>query len=247
MIKITPQGESGQTIKPLSYVKGRGLLARLVLPITRWLRARNAERYMLPSQISRQHDGQSSLTACRHLDIGCGDLFFLRRSKCTERFGLDKLLGDDGPVFEPVPVLSPEEVISLIGKAGGVTSLAHPGSTSIDSEIPRLAKAGLGGIEVCNTQHTKSMEFRYRGLAEQYGLVMTGGSDTHGAKMCGRKLGNIKLNYDHVERLKKMAAIVASETTIINALALKSVAPKRLNHAESEKIMPSGFMKKKSA
>lgn len=31
----------------------------------------------------------------RHLDIGCGDGYFLFRSKCRERIGLDKLLGDD--------------------------------------------------------------------------------------------------------------------------------------------------------
>lgn len=122
----------------------------------------------------------------------------------------EKLLGDDGPVYEPVPVLSPEDVISFVKKAGGVTSLAHPGSTRIDSEIPRLVKAGLGGIEVYNAQHTRDMESRYRELAERHGLLVTGGSDTHGAKMFGRRLGDVKLNYDHVERLKEMAAIAAT-------------------------------------
>jgi len=33
-------------------------------------------------------------TRHRHLDIGCGDGYFLRRSKCEERYGLDALLGD---------------------------------------------------------------------------------------------------------------------------------------------------------
>ncbi len=122
----------------------------------------------------------------------------------------EKCLGDDGPVYEPVPVLSPEDVISLVKKAGGVTSLAHPGSTRIDNDIPRLVKAGLGGIEVYNAQHTRDMELRYRELAEQHGLLVTGGSDTHGAKMFGRRLGDVKLNYDHVERLKEMAAIAAA-------------------------------------
>lgn len=121
-----------------------------------------------------------------------------------------KLLGDDGPVFEPVRVLLPEDAISLIKKAGGVTSLAHPGSTDIDDDILRLVEAGLGGIEVYNAQHTPKMAKRYREMAEQYGLVITGGSDTHGAKMSGRKLGDVKLNYDHVERLKEMAAIAAA-------------------------------------
>ena len=44
-------------------------------------RAVNIERYM----------GEGE----RHLDIGCGDGYFLRRSKCPERIGLDRLLCDD--------------------------------------------------------------------------------------------------------------------------------------------------------
>jgi ubiquinone/menaquinone biosynthesis C-methylase UbiE len=45
------------------------------------MRAINSERYMGAGE--------------RHLDIGCGDGYFLFRSKCRERIGLDKLLGDD--------------------------------------------------------------------------------------------------------------------------------------------------------
>lgn len=33
--------------------------------------------------------------AHRHLDIGCGDGYFLKRSRCDERFGLDRLYGDE--------------------------------------------------------------------------------------------------------------------------------------------------------
>lgn len=81
MLKITPEGEYGESIEPLSYAKGRGVIGYIIPPITRWLRAVNAEKYM-------------PIAADRHLDIGCGDGFFLRRSRCKERYGIDKLLGD---------------------------------------------------------------------------------------------------------------------------------------------------------
>jgi SAM-dependent methyltransferase len=81
MIKITKEGQSGANLESFGYIKGRGLLGRIILPITRYLRAINAEKYMKPAE--------------RHLDIGCGDGYFLRRSKCEERFGVDKLLGNE--------------------------------------------------------------------------------------------------------------------------------------------------------
>lgn len=64
-----------------SYVKGNNLLSRIALSFTRWSRARHSLRYMAPAE--------------RHLDIGCGDCYFLKRSKCAERYGLDLLYGDD--------------------------------------------------------------------------------------------------------------------------------------------------------
>jgi ubiquinone/menaquinone biosynthesis C-methylase UbiE len=81
MITIQNGVISGNFLPPLGYVKTRGGLGRFVLPVTRWLRAINTERYMGPSE--------------RHLDIGCGDGYFLKRSKCEECFGLDKILGDN--------------------------------------------------------------------------------------------------------------------------------------------------------
>lgn len=81
MIKITKEGEFGAILESLGYIKRRGLIGKVILPITRYMRAINAERYMEPAR--------------RHLDIGCGDGYFLRRSKCEERYGVDKLLGDE--------------------------------------------------------------------------------------------------------------------------------------------------------
>jgi SAM-dependent methyltransferase len=81
MIIINEHGIEGAALEPYGYIGKKRPLSRLLLPLTRWLRAVNAERYMGAGD--------------RHLDIGCGDGYFLLRSKCRERIGLDKLLGDD--------------------------------------------------------------------------------------------------------------------------------------------------------
>lgn len=81
MIKITPTETSGFQMEETGYISGRKGIARLALPITRFLRAVNANRYIEPRE--------------RLLDIGCGDGYFLLRSKCVERYGLDKRSGDE--------------------------------------------------------------------------------------------------------------------------------------------------------
>lgn len=65
----------------LKYTKGRVLLGKIVLPLTRYLRYVNVKKHI--------NGGE------RLLDIGCGDGFFIKHINCKERYGLDKLLGDN--------------------------------------------------------------------------------------------------------------------------------------------------------
>ncbi|MGK7344918.1 MAG: PHP domain-containing protein [Candidatus Nitrospinota bacterium M3_3B_026] len=121
-----------------------------------------------------------------------------------------KILGDGKPVYEPVPKLSPEKAIRLIAQSGGVSSLAHPGHTMVDDEIPAMARAGLDGIETFSPQHDARQERRYVELARRHGLLVTGGSDSHGGGDGWRDLGSVKLPYENVERLKERAARAAA-------------------------------------
>ena len=56
------------------------------------------------------------------------------------REAFDRWLGSDGPAFVPRPGSSPEVVIGIIHRAGGLASLAHPGRTRIDSRIKALSR-----------------------------------------------------------------------------------------------------------
>ncbi len=93
----------------------------------------------------------------------------------------DRYLGTGRPAYVPRPDVSVQEAIRIIRSAGGLASLAHPGLHNRDDAIPDLVSAGLQAIEVYHPQHAFGGIARYKRLAKRYGLLMTGGSDFHGA------------------------------------------------------------------
>ena len=122
MIKLSKNGQFGKNIESLAYIKRRGVVGRIILPITRYLRAVNAEKYMKPAE--------------RHLDIGCGDGYFLRRSKCQERFGLDKLLGDE--VIDKLDF--PDSYFDYVTMLAVIEHLSCP--EGIFKEVARVLRTG---------------------------------------------------------------------------------------------------------
>jgi predicted metal-dependent phosphoesterase TrpH len=117
------------------------------------------------------------------------------------REAFDRFLSNDGPAFVSRPGSSPEVVISLIHRAGGVASLAHPGRTRIDSRIKPLSLAGLDAIEVYHSDHDQAAIERYHRMASELGLLMTGGSDFHGDPAHGIEPGASTLPPVEWERL----------------------------------------------
>ena len=87
------------------------------------------------------------------------------------------------------PVAEPEEAVRRVTEAGGKAVLAHPGQYGNYEELPRLAAAGLWGIEAYHPKHSPENVNRCLELARQYGLAVTGGSDFHGRYGEGEILG----------------------------------------------------------
>ncbi len=92
----------------------------------------------------------------------------------------DRYLGTDRPAYVPRPDVSVGDAIPVIREAGGIASLAHPGLHDRDDAIPDLRAAGLAAIEVYHPKHAFGRARRYRRLAQEHGLLVTGGSDFHG-------------------------------------------------------------------
>lgn len=88
------------------------------------------------------------------------------------------------PAFVNICRPSPEEAIQVINSAGGTAVIAHPGRIDLSkndlySLIVRLSGAGLGGIEAVYSAHTDIQTAYFREIAGKFGLLVTGGSDTH--------------------------------------------------------------------
>jgi len=95
---------------------------------------------------------------------------------------------------EPRP-FSAAEAIALIHAAGGVASLAHPVKLRRSEPLlpartfAPLVAAGLDGIEAWQIVQGPTVRDHYRRVAEALGLVATGGSDCHGPRSVGMRLG----------------------------------------------------------
>ena len=89
-------------------------------------------------------------------------------------------LGDGRPAFIPRRGASPAEVVGLIARAGGVSSLAHPGKLRLDAIIDELVDAGLTAIEVYHPDHATPTSSATSRAPHRAGLLVTGGSDYHG-------------------------------------------------------------------
>ncbi|CDE46661.1 pHP domain protein [Clostridium sp. CAG:411] len=120
-------------------------------------------------------------------------------------------LNADGPYYVPREYISPENAIKLIKQAGGIPVLAHPlvyhlPEEELDTLIARLKDAGLEGLEVFYSSNTGFDEGIVRRYANKYHLIMTGGSDFHGANKphisMGSGKGNLKIPYSVLENLK---------------------------------------------
>jgi predicted metal-dependent phosphoesterase TrpH len=129
----------------------------------------------------------------------------------TTSEAFDKWLGRDQPAFIPRSGPSPESVIATIHRAAGLASLAHPGRTLIDDRIPALRDAGLDALEAYHSDHDAAAVSRYRRMADELGLLTTGGSDYHGDPTHGVSIGSSTLPPDawqslHAARHRHAAA-----------------------------------------
>jgi 3',5'-nucleoside bisphosphate phosphatase len=119
----------------------------------------------------------------------------------------DRFLEFGAPAYVPRLGAPPGEVVRIVHEAGGVASLAHPGPARRDELIPALARAGLDALEARHADHDATAEARYRALAGELGLLVTGGSDFHGGGEHGAPaLGSVTLPTGDLDRLRAAAA-----------------------------------------
>lgn len=109
------------------------------------------------------------------------------------REAFDRWLGAAKPAYVDKERLDIADGIRIIHDAGGIAVYAHPGSDGRREKVEPLVAAGLDGIEVRHPSHSREDELRLASLAAFFGLVVSGGSDWHGAMHGGRVLGAMQV------------------------------------------------------
>lgn len=96
----------------------------------------------------------------------------------------------------------PAEIIEAIHEAGGIAVLAHPGFYDNFELLEELIPLGLDGVEVWHPENTPEQQELLINIAKKNDLLMTGGSDFHGAyNAYPVKLGEYGPDEDQVAKL----------------------------------------------
>lgn len=100
-----------------------------------------------------------------------------------------KYIGAGRPAYERHAKMTPRDAVVLVATAGGLSFVAHPGASVTDDMLKSLIADGVDGIETVHPCHTPEREAFYAGIAAEYYLLTSGGSDFHGT----RKNGPVRL------------------------------------------------------
>lgn len=115
----------------------------------------------------------------------------------------NRFLGYHAPAYVAKSYFDPVEAVKLVHDAGGITVMAHPGTVRRDDAIAYLAEIGMDGIEVYHSKHTNTQIRHYKSLAEKHKLLISGGSDWHGRNDPRADMGNQKVPYSVLSRMRE--------------------------------------------
>ncbi len=115
----------------------------------------------------------------------------------------NRYLGYHAPAYVPKTFFDPVDAIALVHEAGGIVVMAHPGTVRRDDAIPYLVEIGMDGIEVFHSKHTPAQVRHYKAIAEKHKLLTSGGSDWHGRSDPRADMGNQKVPYAILSRMKE--------------------------------------------
>ncbi|MBR4831978.1 MAG: PHP domain-containing protein [Butyrivibrio sp.] len=106
----------------------------------------------------------------------------------------DRYIGDHCPYYVGREKITPEDAVRSILKAKGVPVFAHPilcrlSDDRLEALVSRLKDAGLVGIEAIYSTYERRNEVQIKELAKKYDLLVSGGSDFHGANKPDIDLG----------------------------------------------------------
>ena len=120
----------------------------------------------------------------------------------TVRNTLRRYLGDHGRATVPKTRLPVADAIALVRGATGVAVWAHPTYDCNKDSLLELRQMGLGAVEAEYPAFAAGRTKELRGLAQELGLAVTGGSDCHGPDQPNRAIGAGSISHDELLQLR---------------------------------------------
>lgn len=121
-----------------------------------------------------------------------------------------RYFGRKSPAYLDIEGFTGEAAVEIILEAKGVPVLAHPKLVGDDAQIKKLVDRGLAGIEAYYPFHQPEDVGEYLAAAKKFGLLVTGGTDWHGAVTEWRvDLGDCGINETDFAALKRKKAEIA--------------------------------------
>jgi len=120
----------------------------------------------------------------------------------------DRFLGRGRPAFVPKVLPALEEITSLIRRAGGVSSVAHPKDRATRQALVDWRSQGVDAVEVRHPSHSAPVRANLERWASELGLLTTGGSDSHGeaaASPSHSVVGGERIPIEWVDRVEALA------------------------------------------
>jgi len=113
----------------------------------------------------------------------------------------NRFIGDGKPCFDPGVPMQTDETIEVIHRAGGKAFIAHPHLLKSRHHISKLLEKPFDGVECYYSKCSPVQEKKWVNIAKERGLLMSGGSDFHGAIKPGIPLGCSWVDQETFERI----------------------------------------------
>ena len=124
----------------------------------------------------------------------------------TLQEAFDRYLNPGRPAYIARPQMPLESVKLATHAASGVLVLAHPHLNLSSGNIRSLVQAGIDGLEVFHPKLKGSQRRELSSLAEEAGILVTGGTDFHGEGRGHARMGSVRVALDVVDRIEAVAA-----------------------------------------
>lgn len=130
----------------------------------------------------------------------------------TKQEAFERFLTAGKPAYVPRPKLTPAEAIEIIHAAGGVAVLAHPGLVKNDNIVRSILGMGIDGIEAYHSDHGDGQRQFYARWGHDLGLIITGGTDSHGPNGMRTVVpGSVNVGLEVIDQLKATSTYLSRQ------------------------------------